>query len=247
VIYEMLAGRPPFSDAGPEQLLDAGVRREAPPLREIVQVPQAVDDLVMRCLRTDPDLRFQTMREVADQLELLVSSGEAEIISTLVPAALNKVVRDDDQMRDSTLIQALGLAGRRAALAPPPTPAPSEDKTEFTGALPIPEQTIIGRRGPRSTLAARLFVPPDREVVLATDRQTVIGRDPSNAVFIDDPQVSRHHARILTQDGEYWLEELNSKNGTRVNGAPIDKIKLADNDTIEVGDTPLRFTVESTE
>jgi pSer/pThr/pTyr-binding forkhead associated (FHA) protein len=46
------------------------------------------------------------------------------------------------------------------------------------------------------------------------------------------------------RDGEFWLEDLNSNNGTRLNGAPVAKVKLVSNDTIELGDTQLRFIVE---
>ena len=57
-------------------------------------------------------------------------------------------------------------------------------------------------------------------------------------------QVSRHHARILVVDGDFWIEDLNSTNGTRVNGATVTKQKLANNDLINVGDTTMTFALE---
>ncbi|MBO0880905.1 MAG: FHA domain-containing protein [Mycobacterium sp.] len=91
---------------------------------------------------------------------------------------------------------------------------------------------------------AKLLVKPDREIVLSRSTDTVIGRDSSNAAYVDDRQVSRHHARISCVDGDFWIEDLNSLNGTRVNGATVTKQKLAANDQINVGDTIITFTLD---
>ncbi len=48
--------------------------------------------------------------------------------------------------------------------------------------------------------------------------QTTIGRDGSNTISINDPEVSRHHARLTLQGGKVVLEDLGSTNGTSVNG-----------------------------
>jgi pSer/pThr/pTyr-binding forkhead associated (FHA) protein len=67
----------------------------------------------------------------------------------------------------------------------------------------------------------------------------------------DDPEakVSRRHARILLQDGEYFIEDLGSTNGTFVNRgrrlAPGDRQALRDGDEIIVGKTFLRFQVKT--
>ncbi len=49
-----------------------------------------------------------------------------------------------------------------------------------------------------------------------------IGRDPSNQVVIpDDTFTSRHHAWITYEEGDFWLEDLGSTNGTLLNGHPL--------------------------
>jgi predicted component of type VI protein secretion system len=48
--------------------------------------------------------------------------------------------------------------------------------------------------------------------------ETFIGRDLSNDVVINDPEISRRHSRIFFQNGTYFLEDLGSTNGTSVNG-----------------------------
>jgi hypothetical protein len=82
------------------------------------------------------------------------------------------------------------------------------------------------RRGP---YAGQVFELP---------RATVsIGRDPGNNVVIDDPQISRQHARITPQGGLLILEDLGSTNGTAVNGLPIEDVYvLANGDEIGLGE-----------
>jgi predicted component of type VI protein secretion system len=64
-----------------------------------------------------------------------------------------------------------------------------------------------------------------------------IGRDPGNHVVVNDPQVSRQHARITPQGGLLILEDLNSTNGTTVNGMRITGAHtLAHGDEIGLGD-----------
>jgi len=66
--------------------------------------------------------------------------------------------------------------------------------------------------------------------------QAVIGRSSDASVTIEDPEVSRNHARISKSDlGAYLLEDLGSKNGTQVNGVPITRHLLSFGDKIQVG------------
>jgi len=73
-----------------------------------------------------------------------------------------------------------------------------------------------------------------------------IGRDPSNQVVIpDDTFTSRHHAWITFEEGDFWLEDLGSTNGTLLNGHPVVKRQvLSAGDKIRVGHTELTFEVE---
>jgi hypothetical protein len=132
-----------------------------------------------------------------------------------------------------------------AAPAPVAAPVVTNDKTEFIGKVPAADLTIVSSHRPQVMPKARLLVKPDREIQLSRSTETVIGRDSSNAAFVDDRQVSRHHARISCVDGDFWIEDLNSLNGTRVNGATVSKQKLVDNDQINVGDTIITFALES--
>ena len=54
----------------------------------------------------------------------------------------------------------------------------------------------------------------------------VIGRDPGCELRVDDEQVSRRHAAVSLEEGRWWLQDLNSRNGTMVNGELIHRIEL---------------------
>jgi pSer/pThr/pTyr-binding forkhead associated (FHA) protein len=62
-----------------------------------------------------------------------------------------------------------------------------------------------------------------------------IGRSPHSDLFLDDVTVSRHHARVLRDEGGFWVEDLNSLNGTYVNRKRIEQQRLNDGDELQIG------------
>jgi hypothetical protein len=57
--------------------------------------------------------------------------------------------------------------------------------------------------------------------ILALQNETHLGAEPGNDVVLADHFVSGRHARLRWDGAEWWLEDLDSKNGTRVNGRPV--------------------------
>ncbi|HKF42823.1 MAG TPA: FHA domain-containing protein [Thermoanaerobaculia bacterium] len=76
-----------------------------------------------------------------------------------------------------------------------------------------------------------------------TEGETVFGRGPDSAVWIDDESVSRRHARIRITKGAARLEDLGSRNGTFVNGRRIQTAELADKDEIRLGSVALTLRI----
>ena len=68
-----------------------------------------------------------------------------------------------------------------------------------------------------------------------------VGRAADNDVILDDAQVSRHHCQLKLQHGAYGFVDLQSRNGSTVNGQPVEEIALADGDRIRVGNTSIEF------
>ena len=79
-----------------------------------------------------------------------------------------------------------------------------------------------------------------QEMTLDKERVT-IGRKPQNDIQIENPSVSGEHARIVTLLNSSFLEDVGSTNGTSVNGNPIKKHILRNNDVIAIGKYTLTF------
>jgi pSer/pThr/pTyr-binding forkhead associated (FHA) protein len=97
---------------------------------------------------------------------------------------------------------------------------------------------------------ARLVLHLDGQTLaeynMSKERYTV-GRLPDNDVRIDSPAVSGHHALVINILNDSFLEDLNSTNGTYVNGKIIKKHALQHGDVITVGHHALRFVDSETE
>ncbi|MGB5831454.1 MAG: FHA domain-containing protein [Thiohalocapsa sp.] len=82
--------------------------------------------------------------------------------------------------------------------------------------------------------------------VLQTDRdQITVGRDPGSDLIIDNIGVSQNHARSFREGGSYWIEDLQSTNGTLVNGRKIDRSPLADGDRVRILKFSLVITTDA--
>jgi hypothetical protein len=71
-------------------------------------------------------------------------------------------------------------------------------------------------------------------------RALVLGREKAD-VIVADIAASREHCKVFTQDGDWFVLDLNSRNGTKVNGERITRWHLAPGDTITIGKTEIRF------
>ena len=76
---------------------------------------------------------------------------------------------------------------------------------------------------------------PARQILLEEQNRYLIGRDDACSIAIDDPTLSRRHARVAFRDGRWRLADLVSKNGTLVGGRRISHHALANGDWIEFG------------
>jgi pSer/pThr/pTyr-binding forkhead associated (FHA) protein len=83
-----------------------------------------------------------------------------------------------------------------------------------------------------------------KEIALTKER-TTIGRKPHNDIQIDNLAVSGEHAVIVTILQDSFLEDLGSTNGTVVNGQPVKKHFLQNNDIIELGKYKLKYVNET--
>jgi len=92
------------------------------------------------------------------------------------------------------------------------------------------------------------LAPEIVEIILGDEKHTLDGRGPwgvgrsqENDIVINDPNVSRRHARISRADNGFLVEDLGSTNGTLLDGAPIDREMIEGGDELTFGQTTARF------
>lgn len=79
------------------------------------------------------------------------------------------------------------------------------------------------------------------DIAVPSDEPLTLGRDASNAVVLESTFVSKRHATVGFENGQYIVRDLRSANGTRVNGAPASVTPLVPGDVLEVGDRAMTF------
>lgn len=148
-----------------------------------------------------------------------------------------------------------GTGGREFAQAAPAQVRSAETHTASPAFSPSSSSSILVAEEAHATLVIERGRSAGKKFPL-TEEESQIGRwDADGGIFpeidldADDPEakVSRRHARIMRRNGEYFVEDLGSTNGTFVNRGrrllPGDRQPLRDGDEIIVGKTFLRFHI----
>jgi hypothetical protein len=118
------------------------------------------------------------------------------------------------------------------------TAAPAPDATGFH---PAPGYAEV-QRGVDAWLVAERGGGLERDSRFDLIGGLSIGRSKDADVQIDDRYASGIHARLFSREGRHWVEDMNSTNGTTLNGAALNgEAELVDGDTIQIGDTVFRF------
>lgn len=112
-----------------------------------------------------------------------------------------------------------------------PSPTPALPGTAVIGAPQPPSAWLVGRIGNR----------PGKEMPLRRDRNT-IGRDGTQCdIVVDDVTISKRHAEIRFENGQYVLYDLASTNGTFVNRHRVQRQSLLDGDQVQLGNVSFVF------
>jgi hypothetical protein len=120
------------------------------------------------------------------------------------------------------------------------TVSPAPDATGFHPAPAYAEAP----RGPDGWLVAERGGGLERDQRFDLIGGLSIGRSKEADVRIDDRYASSIHARVFSREGRFYVEDMNSTNGTLLNGATLQgEAELIDGDTVEIGDTVFRFEV----
>lgn len=106
--------------------------------------------------------------------------------------------------------------------------------------------TFCGNRVPEEgNIVGRLIVLGEHQLeYLIGDVERSMGRDPGNDLVVDDDEMSAHHARISFREQSFWVEDLESRNGTFVNGSRIgESTRLRNEDLLRMGHTLMKFQI----
>jgi len=71
--------------------------------------------------------------------------------------------------------------------------------------------------------------------------EVIIGRGEKSTLILDSEEVSRQHARLTRNEGEYTIEDLGSRNGIVLNGLKVHAAILRDGDQVQLGDVVLAY------
>ncbi len=141
-------------------------------------------------------------------------------------------------------------------MEPPPPPPPQEDEPqeyfEEGGAVQVAADLAYAPGGP-ALAKGRLFLEGiagpvhKQKIPLETGQVYDVGRDRILEINLDDPSVSRRHARITVNEGGITLLDLRSSNGTYVNGERIKRQVVLPGDHVRFGEVAFRVKQEGSE
>jgi tRNA A-37 threonylcarbamoyl transferase component Bud32 len=252
VLFQCVTGQLPFTAETPVGVLMKHMRERVPRPGSLVPgLPQSLEQIILRAMAKNPAARYQQAREMA--ADLAASAGElrgmgararlptrhfdlatGEVPVALAPGPMVRAPRgapgapgtcfrcgaaNDPRHRYCTTC-GYDLSGRRAQV----------DHVLLPNGRPLRCRLMV-RNGP---LAGQCYT-------LHQDT-TTIGRTAGNDIIVPDPTVSRRHARLVFHGGQWYLEDLDSSNGTFVNGVRIARpAPLLEGDELRLGDEAMEF------
>jgi len=86
--------------------------------------------------------------------------------------------------------------------------------------------------------------PDTGKILYIEDPIIVLGREDDCHLILDDPRVSNRHAMVYFAGGEFRARDLNSTNGSLLNGSALTECAMADGDDLRVGKTVVRLIVD---
>jgi pSer/pThr/pTyr-binding forkhead associated (FHA) protein len=93
----------------------------------------------------------------------------------------------------------------------------------------------------KSSMPGNVFLVFENHLFPLNKSNTKIGRHPDNDLIINEPSVSRWHAELRFEDGEFYIYDMGSRFGTFVNTIKIKRSLVQNGDTISMANSPVLF------
>ena len=261
-LYAALTGDTPFPYRNPQDVIKAHQTQPARSVRELVpEIPQGVADIVAKMLAKKPEDRYATAALAAADLAQWSKPEPVEFDLQQILAERNQHAMDRVAELHRSRPVPPGPASSTTRLSKLSSVAQkSGDMPTFDGGKslrdPHAEDHRQGRTGAR--IDAKVIshlkssaadnagqVAPHRGKILTplsggdpiplTGTRIVVGRAGDCDLQIPDSSISGHHCELQYDGSLWWVTDLKSRNGTRVNGGPITRRQLADGDVIALG------------
>jgi serine/threonine-protein kinase len=255
VLYQLVTGHLPFTSETPVGIIMKHIQEPPPaPALYVAGLSPRVEQIILAAMAKDPNARYQRAAEMASELQLaqdelrLAAMAGVRLIYPTRPAA--------------SPVSGPNLAH---PVVNAPHGVPGAPGTCFRcGAANSPQSRFCTRCG-YDLSGARAqndrFLLPDGRPLLARisfrsgplaglsyvlhQDETTLGRTAGNDIVIQDGTISRQgHARLLFHSGVWYIEDLQSSNGTYVNSARIQQpVPLQTGDEVRLGDVLMTFEV----
>ena len=176
---------------------------------------------------------------VGELQEYLVEHARRESYVTITPPRV--VFTTDDDLG----IGVFGISTRTVEpqgaprVEAPPAPVEAGQTMIYRPRAPVETQAVSAEELGVEREVVTLTLNGTRHTV--SQRSVVLGRSRECDIRVDDPNVSRRHAEVRQEGATYWLVDLDSTNGTELNGKRVSRAKLEDGDTIVLGGTEIVF------
>jgi eukaryotic-like serine/threonine-protein kinase len=233
VLFQCATGRLPFIADTPMATVMKHIHEPVPrPSTLAPGLPASVEQIILRAMAKDPKQRYQRAQDMAAQLR----------------AAVRTLARDQAPMNGVVPLPPRGKPGapgtcfRCGAANDPQNRFCTTCGYELTGTRAQVDRFLLPNGRPlRCRITIRNGPLAGHSFLLHQDT-TKLGRTAGNDVVIPDGTVSRFHARLFFHNGQWSIEDLNSSNGTWVNGTRIARpTPVMHGDTLRLGDDLVAF------
>jgi hypothetical protein len=250
LLYKLLTGRVPFVGKSAIAVIQQQVREAVPPPRTAnAALAPAWDDVLRRALAKEPSARypdavaFDAAIEAAWQEQQ--RAGESAS-TTWLPAPSLLYEGALRALMQGNWPRTIALCGEILEAEPAHTEARHllaqayKALHQHGAGGPVAVGSEARPPAPPAVLAIRREGLPARAYVVVAQGAT-LGRSLDSDVVLADAAVSRQHCRIAWDGSRYYVEDLGSSNGTRVNSQRVQRAPLHHGDLIQVGDQMLEF------
>ena len=244
ILFELITGRLPFDYPNPNKMLLAHISEPAPNPRTFnPDCPATLEKVILTCLQKEPADRYATMTEVITALQDVSAAETASVPATPPPPRREPSYRQPKRRQETILFRP------KATDESQPASDPLDDTSPSLPLASPPVQPEAKAPDVHLFIAEgdiTLDVPQQDSVIIGrTHKQTIadVNLGPYGAAQVG---VSRHHARLIRQRGQWLIDDMGSLNGTFVNEVRVNSgqpVPLKNGDMIRCSHMSFLFLV----